>query len=465
MKAIKKYLAILFLIVTFPLFRFIANNFILDTSNEIYEFVPQESDFVIEINTRNFIKEILYQRIYAEEYFNKKIYPKVEEGATERKWRASGIDLFGKIVCFREQWANEAIWFAVIKHTDPDALKSFIRANNPEAIFEITEKYAIIQLNSSTNQEKLSEHLIKISKKEIKSFSERQNIIDLFDRDKEINCFIIPKVSEYNSLLDGYFSFDFLKDHIKIEGAFTPISGLKDFKPIAYAIDKEQALSLRSSLNIFNSIYLFNDQKVENVPEYTQLALDYNGADCQMIHRNQGYSTPFKTYPLVKIHFDLLDQKMWNAFFDSVKVTPGIRVDTVNRIIETAQGASFRYRQTANIFELMQDSIQLIDAAPSNVYFDLYLNSDCVIDRTKFSAHKEFPPSDFEQTMGMMVAGKMLEEIRSLANMEWIEFRIEGSDDETINVTGRVEMKEKNGHSMVESLSFGTMLFNFISAY
>lgn len=465
MKALKKYLAILFLILAFPLFRFVANQFVLAPSNDIYAFVPQESDFVIEINTRNFVQEIMYQKLYHETYFNEKVYPVKKGEKPESRWVESGIDMFSKIVLFREQWANEAIWFAVIKHNGVDKLKSFILTQNQEAIFETNERFAIIQLTPSSNQESLSEHIKNLSNQEIKSFKERKNITSLFKNDKEINCFIIPKPSDHNDLLEGYFSFDFTDDKIVIDGEFTPISGLETFRPIAYELDNSKAMSLRSSLNLFNSIYWFDDKSIERVPEYSQLAMDYDGVLCQMIHKNQGYSTPFKSKPRLALHFDILKEGVWNQFFDSLTSNPTITVDTAAQLISTQEGASFNYRKTNRVFELMQDSIQLKKSNDEKVFFDFYLNPDWIIDRTEFTVHPEFPPSALEQNFGLAIAMDIMNQIKTIASMEFIDFQILSKDDQHINVTGEVVMKEKNGHSVVETLSFGTLLFKFIQSF
>lgn len=466
MKALKKYLTILFLILAFPFFRFIANHFILSPSNEIYAYVPQESDFIIEINTRNFIQEILYQRVYAEKYFNEKVYPEDDDETPQEKWVESGIDIFNKIVCFREQWANEAVWYAILKHNNVEQIKSFILGANPEALFEVNNEYAILQLTPGEKSPQRVEHLKKISNKEVKSFRERKNLPQLFDSKKEINCFVIPKQSEYNNLLEGYFSFDFKKDKIEIDGEFTPISGLSEFKPIAYELNQEAAISLRSSLNLFNSIYWFDDHSIKNVPEFTQLALDYNGVECQMIHRNQGYATPFYTLPKAQVRFNILKPQVWNSFMDSLIASPAVDVDTTKQRLTTHEGASFGYRQNSQVFELMQDSVNFSPlTTDKNLFFDLYMNLDKIIDGTKFTIHPQFPPSDLEQTMGMVVASNLMAEIKSISSMESIIFQIAAGENETIDVHGEVIMKEKGGHSTVELISFASLLFNFIGSY
>lgn len=461
----KKYAAILILLLLFPMARFIVNAFMLESSPEIYAFIPQESDLVIEVNTRNFVSEMAYQRIFEEEYFMRQVYGDEEEGREER-FVETGLNPLDKVILFREQWANETVWFSLLKYSDEGQVKAFVKERIPEAHFVFSGKYAIIQLTPCSDQDKMDIHLEKIKNKEVKKFTERVNLATLFSPKKEINCFIIPKNTDHNQLIEGYLSFDFLKDHIAIEGEFTPIPGFSKTTSTAYALNTEKAFSLRSSLNIFNSIYWFNEEKIENIPEYRQMAFDYNGVDCYLIHKNAGFSTPFKSYPKVNLRFDIVNSTGWNSFFDSLKTNSKIHVDTLENTMITQEGAHFNYSLTDRIFELKQDTVMLSPAPKaSNVYFELRLNTDAMIDNTDFMVDAENPPSSLEQSVGMMVANKMLDEIRLLAKMEWIDFHLQGGEDEQILANGRIEMKTKDGHAMVESLSFGTAALLFLKNY
>lgn len=96
MLRIKKYLAIVGLLMVFPLVVMVSNKFILEPSNEIYAFIPQESDFVIEVNTTNFIKEIAYQRIFEEASFLEKVYPASKDKAPEPLIENTGLDFLVK---------------------------------------------------------------------------------------------------------------------------------------------------------------------------------------------------------------------------------------------------------------------------------------------------------------------------------------------------------------------------------
>lgn len=465
MQALKKYAAVLVLLLTFPLVRFFANNFIQESDTSSYAYIPQESDFVVEINSRNFISEMAYQRIFNENYFIEKVYPPTEDEEIESRFVETGVDLFERVILFREQWANESIWIAVIKYTDKDAFKNFILEQIPEAHFEFGEEHVIVQLNESADQDKLNEHLQKISKKEIKAFTERVNLADIFDPKKEINCFIIPQTTAHNQLIDGYLSFDFLQDHIAIEGNFTPIHEFNGTEGIAYAGNPDKAFSLRSSLNVFNSLYWFSEEKIEGVPEYDQMAFDYDGVRCCLVHRNMGYSTPFKSFPHVALHFDIMEEDVWTTFFDSLRTQNQIKIDTANQLLVTREGATFNYDLSPEHFQLSQNPFELQPADDPDLYFDLRMNVDAMIDRTVFEVDPENPPSVLEQGIGMAIADEIMNEIRVLANMDEITFQLRKSEENTIAASGRVNMKEANGQSMIESLSFGTAALLFLKNY
>lgn len=464
MQLIKKYAAILIILLIYPFTHFVASNFILEDGDEIYAYIPQESDLVVEINLRNFVSEIAYQRLFQEEYFMEKVYPS-EDHIAKPKYVETGLDPFGKIILFREQWANETIWIGVFKYSNQTAVKNFIATQFDNVHYEFSHEFVIVQLSTSNDQDKLSDHIKKIALKEVKSFNERASLSSIFNPSKEINCYVIPRTKTFSQVIDGYISFDFLGDQIKIEGNFTPISNFNESIPIAYKTNENVAFSLRSSLNIFNSIYWFNDEKIGNIPEYTQLAFDYDGVDCKMIHRDMGYSTPFKSYPKINLHFDILKKDYWYAFMETFKKDSAFNLDTINHTITTQEGAHFKYVQNDRIFELTQDSVQLIASTDDQLFFDLRLNVAGILDGTNFTVDTENPPSELEQRIGIMAANAMLGEIRLLASIESGKFHLKGNEAGEIIAEGAILMNEKNGSALIESLSLSSAVFTFIKSY
>jgi hypothetical protein len=466
MQRIKKYLAIVGLLMVFPLILMVSNKFILESTTEIYSYIPQESDFVIEINTTNFIKEIAYQRIFEEASFLEKVYPASKEKAPEPLIEDTGLDFFGKVIFFRELWPDEAIWFAIVAYSDEALAREFLTKKSPESKFEFSEDYVIIQLtNSQNNQDKIAEHLKKISNKEVKGFNERIDLTEIFNPKKEINCYFTPRKTPENKLIDGWLSFDFLNDRIDINGQFTPIKDAEKSTTVAYAIDKTKAFSVRSSLNIFNSIYWFKEDIAEDIPSYSQLAMDYDGVDCYLVHRNQGYSTPFRSYPKIALHFDILETDYWTNFFETQKIAGNFSMVGNTGEIMTPHGASFNYKQTDKIVELYQDSMQLKPSTDEHLLFDLWIQPDMILERTSFMVDSINPPSSLEQNMGLLVADKIISDFQALANMATIELQLTESEDGLILAKGQVLMEEKNGHSMIESMSFGMSMAKLLKNY
>ena len=118
-----------------------------------------------------------------------------------------------------------------------------------------------------------------------------------------------------------------------------------------------------------------------------------------------------------------------------------------------------------NTFELTQNGINLSPSAEKQLYFDLQLKLDPMLDKVVFKVDPENPPSTLEQSIGIGVGYSMIESIREVAKMESVVFQITGTDDDLVKASGRIDMKEKNGHSMVESLSFGHGAILFLTDY
>lgn len=454
---VKKYASILVLLSIFPVAWVIGRNFITESGTEIYDYIPQGSDIVIEVNNVNFISEFIYQRIYHEDYVMEKI--DFEEIETK-----TGIDYMSKIVLFREQWANEHVWMAVLAYSDKASFKSYVESNIEYTNMAFGDNYAIIQLSKSSNQAKLDAHLKQIAQKEIKPFTARVDLSKYFKTDKEINCYFIPPSSKVkNHLIDGYISFDFKADKIFIDGEFTPVSGFGEPDPIAYAIDENMAFSLRSSLNIFNSIYWFSKERIKDIPEYSQLALDYDGVKLFMYDNHFGYDFPFKTFPEMQTRFDIINPKQWSDFFDTLEANGQIKRDTLTRSIVTQHGAFFQYQLNDQIFELSRNGVTLKPAKSSNVCFDMQIKVAPLIENTKLAVDQDNPPPLGIQMIGMGVAKDMIADMKVLANVEKIRFQLMSEGESKIKASGEVQMENRKGQSIIETLLFARESFYFIS--
>jgi hypothetical protein len=457
MRWLKKYTSILFLLSIFPIAWFVGRNFVIEPSTEIYAFIPQESDVVIEVNNVNFISEFAYQRLYHEDYVKEKI----DFDDVETK---TGINYFSKIILFREQWANEYVWFAVLAYTDRETLKAYIRTKLKGSHMAFGKGHCVVQLSKSLNQAAVNERLKQIAGKKIKPFTARINLNEYFKSDKEINCYIIPPSNEYqNKLIDGHLSFEFLQDHVDIQGGFTPVSGMDEIPSIDYVLNQESAFSLRSSLNVFNSIYWFSKEKIDDVPEYSQMALDYNGVRMSMVDGTFGYEFPFKKFPDMQLKFELINQENWQGFYDTLIANGTIRVDTTVNSLATKEGTFFKYVFNEDVFELGKDKIQFQAIENSEIYFDMQLQIEKLIDNTTFAVDENNPPSSTMQMIFMAVANDMMEDLRVLGNVEKITFQLRKDTESNINAEGKMLMTNKEGHSIIESLLFAKESIFFIS--
>jgi len=463
MQKVKKFLAVTLLLLTFPIIAFIATQFVLDSSKEIYNYIPEESDIVIEVNTRNFVREIMYQRIYEEAYFNSKI---VSEEGEQLEFPDAGFDFFSSVIIFREQWAEENIWMAVLGYSDQAKFEAFLKEQAPHVKYHFGPKYVILQITPSSQQENVADHMKKIMDGEIKSFKERVDLSELFDQSKEINCYIMPQNdNSQNQLISGNLSFDFLADHIKVDGEFIPVSGFSDNAPIAYEINEDVAFSMRSSLNLVNSLYWFNEDEVHQIPQYTQMACDYDGVHMFMVHENYGLTFPFKQFPDMQLHFDIVNPEKWQTFIDTLVSHKDIKLDTVTNIIVTAQGTYFIYEFNDKEFELMRTDVNLMPSTNEKVYFAMQLKLAPFFENIQFAIDEQNPPELFEQTLGLGVVEGRIDELKVMANIEEIRFDLTLEDETNMVADGKIQMINRTGNSMIESMSFGSAAVLFITSY
>ncbi|MBK6524402.1 MAG: hypothetical protein IPG07_01965 [Crocinitomicaceae bacterium] len=157
MRKLKKYLAVAVLLLALPISAFIATKFVLESDKSIYNFIPEESDIVIEINTRNFISEVAYQRIYQEDYFHEKI---VRE-EYEEPLADFGLDIFSSIIIFRERWSEKSMWMALVGYTDQGLFQAYIAENFPSVKTCFGKDYVMLQLTPYENQEQVDLHMKK----------------------------------------------------------------------------------------------------------------------------------------------------------------------------------------------------------------------------------------------------------------------------------------------------------------
>lgn len=462
MQKLKKYLAVAVLLLALPISTFIATHFVLESDKSVYKFIPQESDIVIEINTRNFITEVAYQRIYHEDYFHEKIVH--DEYADPMK--DIGIDIFSSVIIFREQWSEGSMWMALVGYTDRELFQAYITEEFTDIRTCFGTDYVLLQLTPYSDQQKVDDHMKNIMDGKIKSFGDRINLTEIFDHNKEINCYIAPsEENERNQLLSGNLSLDFLSDQIKISGKFTPVSGFSENAPVAYALDEEAPFSIRSSLNLLNSVHWFSEDNIKGLPQYSQMAIDYHGMNLFMVNEELGYMYQFKQHPDLQAHFDIINYPNWKTFFEGMQADPAFKIDTVAHILSTKMGTFFNYRFDEREFDLLRSEENLTPSEDEKLYFAFQMKIMPILDNIKLGIDEKNPPAKAQQKIGLGMVQIILEELHVMANIEDIRFELKLEDETNMLADGKIQMVNKEGHAVVESVSFGKAAILFIAEY
>lgn len=465
MLKIRKYIALFLVFLPLLLFRFIANNFIIENGTEIYKHVPAEADVIIEVNTRNFIKEIAFQRFFNEKYFMDKIEPQDVEPLEVKQ---NGINFFNSMVIFRETWATEKVWAIVVAYLNEEDLQRFADENFPENSIHFSDDgYAIIQLSSSENYDAVDDHFKSLAEGSIKPIIERVDLEEKFNGEKEINFYFSPATTNPNNqIIDGVIALDFLGDYIDISGYFTPISGFNENKTIAYSPNNDAAFQIRSALNLFHSVYWFGNQKIENLPQYSQLAFDYNGMELLLCdYKALGLEVPFRSIPDMQIHVDLLKPDEWKNYMDTLSNSSNFIVDTTTHTLKTKQGAELSYVLNNAYFELSNGKIDFSPATEDSLYLYMSLDAEALFDNTLCSVDAEHPPkSQFEEAAGKAIADNMIDEIHEVSMFSTMEFMVT-KRDQILGANGRINMKNTGGQSMIECLYIGTAALMLLQDY
>ncbi|WP_027420938.1 hypothetical protein [Crocinitomix catalasitica] len=466
MQYLKKYAAIFVLLSTFLVVRFVAESFILESDDEMYSYIPQDADIVVEINTPNFIGELMNQRVFNEEYFFTRISPSDSDKDFSEAYSNAGINIFSKIVLFREAWALQNIWIGIFEFENKSKFENFLEEYLPESTVVFGKSHAIVQITPITNTDlNIDAHLEGLKNQTLKNIIDRIDIASNFKSENEINFYVSPKVNERNPIDEGFFALNFLKDEILLTGTLTKAANSYNFPFINYNINNNAAFSLRSSLNTSNGLNFFNSENTDVLPAYNQLAVDYDGIQIDLCDRSNGL--PFKCYPSLQVQIDINDQLIWENYINDLQIRKLVLLDPENRTINTAIGAELNYLLNAKELRLSSLSIDstFVKSDSNKTYIALNINVENLVKKTSFGVDQENPPSKLESTFGLAFANDMLSTIYKTTNISRINFVMKEKDDLIIDAIGRISMTNTTGNSILESLYFmqtsGEMLSGF----
>lgn len=461
MKKVFKILAVIYFAIAFPLLFVIIDLFVLKPNPEIYQYIPQEADIVIEINSKNFIRELAYQRIYNEDYFLDKTVTEDENTIIGDAPLNTGIDFFSQLIIFREKWSDEDVWFGVVKLKSQIDFNTYLKENELDFHTAFSDHYCIIQLTPSLNQDIISTHLGNIATKKVKSFDSKTDLSAVFNSENEMNIYIAPKNSKH--ILDGYLYLNFLQDKIEVKGNFNAISQNEDIPYISYEDDLSQAFSLRSSLNLFNSVYIFNDKKLENLPDYSQLCLDFNGVT--MLTSND--EIPLTAYPKINLKFDILNATIWQDYLTEINQSNEIKVDSTQKTIrlDAEAKSAIQYKLNDQEFSLYQSYVDFKTTESSTDYFSLKITPSLFLEHIDFVKDTLNPPGLVAQ-LKIGIIQNLMEDMDYFEAIERVDFSICDDENKTDFISkGTILFKEKNGNSMVESIVIAQDFIGTIGAF
>jgi hypothetical protein len=459
MKKVIKFGLILYFLLVFPILFVAADFFILTSNPKIYNYIPQDADIIIEVNSKNFIKEVAFQRIYNEDYFLSKLPPTDEESLLDDQSVNTGIDFFSQIIIFRENWAQEKIWYAVLKVSNETTFNNYLISNNLNLNSESSGGYLVLQLTKSDNQEVVNDHLKNIAQNKIKSFDAKIDLSEKFNTDNEVNIYLSPQNS--SQIIDGYLFLNFDSDKIQINGTITPIGNSDNKTYITHNTNKEKALSLRSSLNLFNSVYIFNDQILENIPNYNQLSLDFDGS--KLITSNA--TNPIKAEPNINLKFEYNDSVIWSKYFTEYTSNENITLTDQKISMHGDVRSEINYELNPNSFKLFQDDSIFDTSDNSDTYFDLNINPNLFLKNTVFVEDSLNPPN-LLSSIKINIIESLFEEMNYWESIDHISFNITDQPKSIDYLSyGEITFTDANGHSIIESIVITQNFMGTIGAF
>jgi hypothetical protein len=222
---------------------------------------------------------------------------------------------------------------------------------------------------------------------------------------------------------------------------------------------------MRSSLNLLNSVHWFSEDNIKGLPLYSQMAVDYHGMNLFMVNKELGYMYQFKQHPDLQAHFDIINYPNWQKFFDGMLADPAFKIDTVAHILSTNMGTFFNYRFDEKEFDLLRSEENLTPNEDEKLYFAFQMKILPILENIKLAIDENNPPSKMDEQLGLGMVGIILEELQVMANVESVRFELKLEDETKMIADGQIQMLNKGGHSIIESVSFGSAAILFIAEY
>lgn len=440
MKNVLKYGSILYLFIAYIGIYGLGNFFVLKPDPNIYSLVPQDANQIIELNSKVFVKKSVLEFFYNKEYVLPFISENAKKGSGGFKaldYSFVGVDVSTKVVFFSEQWEDEILWYGVFGVQNEERFTNFIKSNEELLRFELVDGFAICLLNKSNNLINVSKHLKQIANKKVKSIDSKIDLSEMFSSDNEINCYV--STEENNYIIDGFASIKFDKEDIVMNGEFNTVGSFEDVKKNKSYVDMNAALSLRTVLSS------------DEVFVYDRVRVDYKGTN--IITLNE--TVPMRVFPGIQIEVLGVDSLNCIRLLESLDTVKGFSVNQNIENVEYVNEAtvSTRYKLSDNKFVFYNDSLSNNDnIVKSGNIFELNVFPDLFSERINFIEDDKNPPSMLSN-LKIGVFQNVLDQMASINRVEQLYTVLNYSEDGTkLVLNGKVNFKEKSGHSIFESV-------------
>jgi len=413
---------------------------ILKSNSNIYSFVPQDANQVVEVNTKAFVKKITTQFLYNKEYvLPYLINDSNADVSSVDEVKKIGVDMSSNIIFFSELWEGEIMWYCVLGVSDVTDFTEFASQCGQVVQFELVNGFAICLLSKSEHISEVSIHLKQISNQNVKSIDSKIDLSKQFVSENEINYYVSSEDNEY--ITDGLASVKFNSNSIVLEGEYTTVGSIKSVETNTQNVNLGSALSLRTTFNLWGDVLPYNE-----------LVLDYESTKIVTTNR----VVPMQVYPGLKAVFVGGKDSDWISLVKDIDSQNDFIVDYERQNIEYLKELSFSldYEIVNNDFILANDSVfKGVEnkSSVTNKLFELNMYPDLFPGRIHFIDDKLAPPS-MVSNLKLNVFKNVLNEVVELNKIEQVYCTVKYSDDKTkLFLNGAVAFKEKSGHSIVES--------------
>lgn len=457
MKLVLKYSLIIYVSISYVIIYNVANFFILKSNPEIYSFVPQDANQVIEVNTKSFIIKTANQFFHNEDYFLSYFGDESDDNIDAidfNKTKRFGVDISSRVIFFSESWECETVWYCILGIDDEVKFSAFAEKQKEIVAYEVVTDFAICLLTKPSQKENVFKHLKQIANQKVKSFDSKIDLSSTFNSNNEINYYVSPEDNEY--IIDGLLSVNFNGENITFNGEYNTIGSLNVLSTISQYVKPESALSLRTTFN-----YL------DDVPGFNELVVDYESTN--FVTSNE--LIPIHVAPNLNMFVSSEKSDYGKSFFDKIDSYDNFTVDSSSNQLRYLNQLSFSigYKLNTNSFIVSNDSFafsrEFNREMISNALLELNIKPDLYFSNIKF-LDDELNPPKLIAGLKINMFKNILSEFSSINKLEQIYCSVVYSDDKSKLIsTGEIKFKEKSGHSIVEAMFMSINVLKAIETF